>query len=136
MRTGLVALLLLLAPTLACAAVYGEGELRSAAIQMDAGQRENGQTVEMLIACLGAWNPGDRTEPNEVEIARLSDDVFTVAATLRSRSVFHFQVAREAGRLVAVLRRVEYVVPGRDAYQQLTDAESKRTVLRAACTKP
>ena len=117
------------------AAVYGEGELRSAAIRIDAGRPEGGQTVAVLIDCLAAWNPGDRTAPNEVEIARLGDDTFTVAATLRSRSVFHFQVARESGKLVALLRRVEYIVPNRNAFQQLTDTESKRAVLRSACGK-
>ncbi len=120
---------------LARAAVFGEAELRSAAIQVDPGRAEGGQTVESLIGCLRSWNPGDRKSPNEVELARLNDDTFTVAATLRSRSVFHFQVAREAGRLVALLRRVEYVVPNRAAYQQLTDTESKRAVLRSACGK-
>jgi hypothetical protein len=134
-RIPVVAALLVAGAGSALAAVYGEGELRSATIQMDPGRPEAGQTVEMLIGCLRSWNPGDRKAPNDVEIGRLNDDTFTVAAILRSRSVFHFQVAREAGKLVALLRRVEYVVPNRDAYQQLTDTESKRAVLRSTCGK-
>ena len=97
---------------------------------------EAGQTVDAFISCLKYWNPGDRRQPNEVEIKRLGDDTFTVSAVLRSRSIFHFQVERESGYLVAVLRRVEYSLVTNAAYQQLTDAESKRAVVRGACSKP
>lgn len=120
----------------AAAARVSEQDLRFATIQMDAGAFEHGQTVEQLILCLRTWKPNDGRAPNAVEIARLSDDIFTVAATLRSRSIFHFQVARERGEPVALLRRVEYQVPAHGAYQQVTDAETKRVMLRSACTKP
>ena len=135
LRIALAGVFLIASTSLALAAAFGEGELRAAQIQMGAGRPESGQTVEALIGCLRSWNPGDRKAPNEVAIARLNNDTFTVAAMLRSRSVFHFQVAREAGRLVAVLQRVEYLIVDRGAYQQLTDIESKRAVLRSTCEK-
>jgi hypothetical protein len=118
------------------AAPVSEQDLRLATIQMDAGAFERGQTVEQLILCLRTWKPGDGRPANAIEIARLSDDIFTVAATLRSHAIFHFQVARERGAPVALLRRVEYQVPAHGAYQQVTDTETKRVMLRSACTKP
>lgn len=136
LTAGLVAIALIGAGG-AQAARIDEDELRRASIQMDAGAFEHGQTVEQLILCLRQWKPeGDRRPTNAVEIARLSDDTFTVAADLRSRSIFHFQVAHERGTPVALLRRVEYVVPNRGAYQQVTDAETKRAMLRSVCTRP
>jgi hypothetical protein len=120
----------------ALAARFSETDLRVAMVQMEAGKPEAGQTVDALIGCLRYWNSGDRHAPNEVEIARLKDDTFTVSAVLRSRAFFHFQVVREHGFLVAVLQRVEYALVTNAAYQQLTDAESKRAVLRGACEKP
>lgn len=122
--------------TAAAATRVSEDDLRFALIQMDAGQPEHGQTVDQFIQCLQIWNPGDRKERNVVKIARLGADLFTVSAVLRSRSIFHFQVAREHGYAVALLRRVEYQVTSRGGYQQITDAETKRVLLSAACTKP
>ncbi|MBI3517299.1 MAG: hypothetical protein HY060_24965 [Proteobacteria bacterium] len=135
LRIALAATLLIAFTHFAQAARFIETELRAAVIQMTAGRPEAGQTVEALIGCLRSWNPGDRKSPNNVEIARLNDDTFAVVTVLRSRSVFHFQVAREAGQLVALLQRVEYLIVNRGAYQQLTDAESKRAVLRSTCEK-
>jgi hypothetical protein len=135
-RIALAATFLVAAASLALAARFSENDLRIAMIQMDAQKPEAGQTVDALISCLKTWNPGDRRQANEVEIKRLSEDTFTVSAVLRSRSIFHFQVVRESGYLVALLRRVEYSLVTNAAYQQLTDAESKRAVLRGACTKP
>ncbi|MBV8166454.1 MAG: hypothetical protein JO021_06645 [Alphaproteobacteria bacterium] len=130
------AILLAAAAGSASAARVAETELRFSLIQMDADRAERGQTVEQLIQCLRAWNPGERRRRNAVEIARLSDDVFTVTADLRSRSIFHFQVTHEYGNAVALLRRVEYVVPGHGAYQQVTDADTKRALVASACAKP
>jgi hypothetical protein len=135
-RIVLAVALLVASPSLALAARFNENDLRIAMIQMDAQKPEAGQTVDALIGCLKTWNPGDRRQPNEVEIKRLNEDTFTVSAVLRSRAIFHFQVARESGYLVALLRRVEYSLVTNAAYQQLTDAESKRAVLRGACAKP
>jgi hypothetical protein len=135
-RLLLAAMLLAASAGPVLAARFNENELRLAMIQMEAGKPEAGQTVDALIGCLRYWNPGDRRAPNEVEIARLKDDTFTVSAVLRSRAIFHFQVVREYGYLVALLQRVEYSLVTNAAYQQLTDAESKRVVLRGACEKP
>ncbi|MBI3517305.1 MAG: hypothetical protein HY060_24995 [Proteobacteria bacterium] len=137
LRIALAATILVASAGLALAAQrFSENDLRIAMIQMDTGKPEAGQTVDALISCLKYWNPGDRRQPNEVEIGRLKDDTFTVSAVLRSRAIFHFQVAREQGFLVALLQRVEYSLVTNAAYQQLTDAESKRAVLRGACQKP
>ena len=130
-----VTLLVVSAAHALAATRYSENDLRIAMIQMDEQKPEAGQTVDALISCLKYWNPGDRHQPNEVQIVRLSGDTFTVSAVLRSRAIFHLQVARESGYLVALLRRVEYALVTNAAYQQLTDAESKRAVLRGACTK-
>ena len=136
-RIALAAALLAASAGSAVAATkYSENDLRIAMIQMDAGKAEAGQTVDAFISCLKHWNPGDRRQPNEVEIKRLGEDTFTVSAVLRSRSIFHFQIQRESGYLVALLRRVEYSLVTNAAYQQLTDAESKRAVVRGACSKP
>jgi hypothetical protein len=114
----------------------GEDQLRRASIQLDAATFEGGQTVEQFIDCLRHWNPGDGRPLNDVQVARLSDDVFTVTAVLRSRSIFHFQVAPDRAKPIAMLRRVEYAVATRAAYQQITDPETKRVMLRSVCTKP
>jgi hypothetical protein len=135
-RLVVAAVLLAASPNIAQAARVDETELRFAAIQMDDGRFERGQTVEQLIQCLQAWDRDARRQRNTVEIARLSDDVFTVTAELRSRSIFHFQVTHERGAAVALLRRVEYVVPGHGAYQQVTDTDTKRAMVASACAKP
>jgi len=137
-RIALAAVILAMSTGLAAAATrYSENDLRVAMIQMEDDKPETGQTVDAFISCLRYWNPGDRHQPNEVEIARLKDDTFTVSAVLKSRALFHFQVTKEHGYLVALLRRVEYsVISHGGAYQQLTDAESKRAVLRSTCEKP
>jgi hypothetical protein len=134
-RIGLAAMLWAASTGLALAARFSEEDLRQSMIQMEAGKPEAGQTVDALIGCLRHWNPGDRRQANEIDIERLKDDTFTVSAVLRSRSIFHFQVVREHGYLVALLQRVEYALVTNAAYQQLTDAESKRAVLRGACEK-
>jgi len=137
-RIALAAVILAASAGLAAAATrYGENDLRVAMIQMEDNKPEAGQTVDAFISCLRYWNPGDRHQPNEVQIERLKDDTFTVSAVLKSRAFFHFQVTKEHGYLVALLRRVEYsVVPQGGAYQQLTDAESTRVVVRSTCEKP
>jgi hypothetical protein len=135
-RLLLAAMLVAASTGLAHAARFNENDLRLAMIQMAATTPEAGQTVDALISCLRYWNPGDRRAPNQVEITRLKHDTFTVSAVLRSRAIFHFQVVREYGYLVALLQRVEYALVTNAAYQQLTDAESKRAVLRGACEKP
>jgi hypothetical protein len=124
------------APGAAEAKRASENELRYALIQMDPNQPERGQTVDQFIQCLQIWNPGDRKAANKVQIARLNEDTFTVTADLRTRSIFHFQVTHEHGYDVALLRRVEYVQPRGAAYQQITDAETKRAVVTSACAKP
>jgi len=114
-----------------------EDDLRIASIQLDAGAYERGQTVEQLIHCLKYWNPGDgRAIPNTVKISRVNSDTFTISAVLRSRSIFHFQVASERGEPVALLRRVEYQELTHNGFQQITDAETKRVLLAATCSKP
>ncbi len=138
LRLALAATLLLATADLAHAARYGENDLRVATIRLDADTPESGptgSTVDSFISCLRYWNPGDRKKPNEVAIKRLSDDTFEVSALLRSRAIFHFQVARSSGDLVALLRRVEYSLASHGAYQQLTDTETKREVLRSVCSK-
>ncbi len=138
-RIALAAAVGIALATPASAARFSENDLRVAMIQMEAARPEGGetgQTVDSFIGCLRYWNPGDRHQPNEVEIKRLKDDTFTVSAVLRSRAYFHFQVARENGFLVALLQRVEYSVVQAGGYQQLTDAESKRAVMRGTCSKP
>ncbi len=137
MTSRLALALLLTAATMGgahAATRYSENDLRGAMIQMKAGEPEAGQTVEALISCLRYWNPGDRKRPNEVDIARLKEDTFTVSAVLRSRAIFHFQVVREQGYPVAVLQRVEYTLVERAGYQQLTDTESKRAVVTSICS--
>lgn len=134
-RFALAAMLLTATAAPALAAAVSEDDLRNATIQMEAGKSEGGQTVNALISCLKAWNPGDRRQPNDVEITRLKDDSFTVAAMLRSRSVFQFQVVREHGYPVALLQRVQYALVANAAPEQMTDAESKRAVLRGVCEK-
>jgi hypothetical protein len=138
LRFALAAILLFASTDLAHAARYSESDLRVATIRMDADTPEagpTGSTVDSLISCLRDWNPGDRKKPNEVVIKRLNSDTFEVSAVLRSRAIFHFQLARASGDVVALLRRVEYSLVTHGAYQQLTDAESKRAVLRSVCSK-
>lgn len=123
-------------PGVADAKRASENQLRASSIQVDAGAYERGQTVEQLIHCLKYWNPGDRRPPNEVNIKRVNDDTFTISAVLRSRSIFHFQVAQERGEPVALLRRVEYQELTHNAFQQITDSETKRVLLQSVCSKP
>ena len=112
-----------------------EAEFRKALIQMDPGRRELMQDIETLIGCLSRWSPGEGTRDNKVSITRTGPDRFTVSATLRSPTNMYFEMTREYDAPVAILRRVEYLFPERRAFQQITDAETKRELLHSACPR-
>lgn len=117
------------------AETVSEAEFRKALIQMDPGVREPMQDVETLIMCLRAWSPGEGPRDNKITITRTGADRFTISAPLRSPTNFYFEVTHAYGAPVAVLRRLEYRFPERDAFQQVTDAETKRAALHSACPR-
>jgi hypothetical protein len=127
--------ILLAGPQASAAAADPVDQLTSemtAFIEIEAGHRERGQTVQSLVECLRDWNPGDGRRLNDVVIRRTGDGTFTVQANLRSSSYFIFQALRERGELVAVLVRVEYL-RGSRGYQQVTDSVTKRAVMQSVC---
>jgi hypothetical protein len=133
-RVTLAVLAVLMSTSFAAAAVWvSEVEFRKAAIQMDAGKRELMRDIETLVTCLESWNPGDGRQYNKVEIKRTGRERFTISTALRSPTNMYFEVTHEYGAPVAVLRRVEYLFPERHAFQQITDAETKRAALHSAC---
>jgi hypothetical protein len=135
-RIALAALVLVASTGLARPAEeISEAEFRNGVIQMNAGIREPMQDVATLIACLRAWSPGAGPRDNKVEITRTGADRFTISVSLRSQTNMYFEVAYENGSPISVLRRVEYRLPERDAYQQITDPETKRAVLHSACPR-
>ena len=135
-RIALAALVLVASTGLARPAEeISEAEFRNGVIQMNAGIREPMQDVATLIACLRAWSPGAGPRDNKVEITRTGVDRFTISVSLRSPTNMYFEVGHENGAPVAVLRRIEYRFPDRDAYQQITDPETKRAVLHSACPR-
>jgi hypothetical protein len=135
-RIALAAMVVIAATGPARAAeTISEAEFRQAAIQMDAGGREPMQNIEALIACLANWSAGGAPRDNKVEITRTGADRFTISALLRSATSLYFEVTRERGAPVALLRRIQYFLPDRQTYQQFTDAETKRTVLHSACPR-
>ena len=110
-----------------------EADFRKATIRMDPKVREPMRDVETLIACLNTWSPGEGKRDNKVEIIRTGSDRFTISAPLRSATNMYFEVFHEYNAPIAVLRRMEYKFPERNAYQQITDAETKRAALHSAC---
>jgi len=112
-----------------------EAEFRKALIRMDSRVREPMRDIETLIACLVDWSPGEGPRNNKVEITRTGADRFTISAPLRSMTNMYFEVVQESGTPVAVLRRLEYRFPDRDAYKQITDIETKRVALHSACPR-
>ena len=141
MRRIMLAALALVASTVAsiglapAAQEVGESEFRKAVIQMDPGRRELMQDIETLIACLSTWSPGKGKGDNAVSIAHTGPDRYTLSVTLRSPTNMYFEMTREYDAPVAILRRVEYLFPERNAFQQITDAETKREVLHSACPR-
>jgi len=135
-RIALAAMVLVASTGLARPAEQiSEAEFRKGLIQLNFGVREPMQDVETLIACLRAWNPGTGPRDNKVEITRTGVDRFTISVSLRSPTNMYFEVTHENSAPVAVLRRVEYRFPDRDAYQQITDPETKRALLHSACPR-
>jgi hypothetical protein len=133
-RIALAAVILMASAGLAHPAEQiSEVEFRKATIRMDAKVREPMRDVETLIACLNTWSPGEGKRDNKVEIIRTGADRFTISAPLRSATNMYFEVMHEYNAPIAVLRRLEYKFPDRNAYQQVTDAETKRAALHSAC---
>jgi hypothetical protein len=112
-----------------------EAEFRKALIQMDSRVREPMRDIETLIGCLVDWSPGEGPRNNKVEITRTAPDRFTISAPLRSKTNLYFEVVQAYGAPVAVLRRLEYRLPDRDGYRQITDTETKRVALHSACPR-
>jgi hypothetical protein len=130
----LAILILVAAPRLAGAAEpVSDAEFFKAPIQLDAGRQPRMHDIETLIACLAEWNPGDGRGRNKIEVKRTGDDKFTISVSLRSPTDLYFEMAREQGAPVALLRRVEYFLIERKTYQQFTDTETKRAALHGAC---
>lgn len=93
-----------------------------------------GRTIQTLVGCLENWKegPSDKRPRNEVKIDKAGRDRWEVATTLRSHASFSFTVSREGGKAIALLNRVQYKIEQR-GFQQLTDSETKKTVLDAVC---
>jgi hypothetical protein len=119
----------------ALAAPVGENDFASAIIEMDRGKPEGGQRVQSLLMCLKNWNASGNAQDNKVTIERNGSVGFTVKATLRGPTLFHFDVRQEQGDTIALLKEIEYQRPG-EMFDSIRDADSKRAVLRSVCSTP
>jgi hypothetical protein len=119
----------------AMAAEVSEEEFANAAIEMEPGKPADGQRVQSLLNCLKNWQVPGTIQDNKVMIERNGPEGFTVRATLRGPTLFHFDVRQEQGNTVALLNRIEYQRPG-EMFDSIRDAESKRAVLRSVCSAP
>jgi hypothetical protein len=129
---GVLDLCAALAVEPARAAPLTESDFTSAIIEMERAKPDRGDRVGTLLNCLKNWKSGDRAPATAVTITRVGTAGFTVSAVLRGRTLFHFQLLREQGDMVAVLDEIEYQRSG-EMYDSLRDTESKRAVLRSVC---
>ncbi len=119
----------------ALAAPVGENEFANATIEMERGKPDTGQRVQALLVCLKNWNSPGNAQDNKVTIERNGPAGFTVKATLRGPTLFHFEVRKEQGDTIALLNEIEYQRTG-EMFDSIRDAESKRAVLRSVCSAP
>lgn len=117
------------------AASVDENQFTNAIIEMDRGKPENGQRVQSLLVCLKNWNAPGNAQNNKVTIERNGSVGFTVKATLRGPTLFHFDVRQEQGDTIALLKEIEYQRPG-EMFDSIRDTESKRAVLHSVCSAP
>jgi hypothetical protein len=119
----------------AMAAEVSEEQFANAAIEMERGKPEDGQRVQSLLGCLKSWRVPGTVQDNKIMIERNGPDGFTVRATLRGPTLFHFDVRQEQGSIVALLNQIEYQRPG-EMFDSIRDTDSKRAVLRSVCSAP
>lgn len=114
------------------AAAVSEGEFESAIIEIEQGKPESGQHIQSLLVCLRNWHLQTGASDTKVSIEQNGQIGFTVRATLRGPTLFHFDVRHEQGDTIALLKEIEYQRPG-EMFDSVRDSASKRAILRSVC---
>jgi hypothetical protein len=109
-----------------------EGEFENAIIEIEQGKPESGQHIQSLLVCLRNWHLQTGPSETKVSIEQNGETGFTVRATLRGPTLFHFDIRHEQGDTVALLKEVEYQRPG-EMFDSVRDSDSKRAILRSLC---
>jgi hypothetical protein len=109
-----------------------EAEFRAARMALDDAADSQGRTVSGFIQCLANHGRGALDPPNPVSVTHGYGADFLVKSTLRSDTIFHFLMQNRPGGAVAVMERVEYLVPDH-GYAQAIDLVAKQQFATLAC---
>jgi hypothetical protein len=109
-----------------------EADFRGAFMALDETADTQGQTVATFLQCLANHGRGALDPPNPVSVSRGMNGDFQVRSNVRTDTIFHFLVRKRPVGNVAVMERVEYLVPGR-GYAQSIDLDGKQLFATLAC---
>ena len=109
-----------------------ETDFRAAGMALDESQDTQGRTVKAFLECLANHGRAHDEPRNPVSVSKGYGGDFSVSANLNSNVIFHFLLRSRASGPVAVLERVEYLVPDR-GYAQAIDLAGKQQFVGIAC---